>query len=115
MFCPLNIKTDISKSGKMYKEIKKLSDFGKKLELNSSNVFFNIGETSVKSDALGFKEPFEKTFKLVTDEQKLFKYEFNHFNLDENRSKKQQYSDPTTIFKLVVLHFKIMPKKKLTN
>ena len=85
MFCPLNIKTDISKSAKIYKEIKELSDFGKKLESNGSNGFFNIGETSLKSDALGYKEPFEKTFKLVTDKQKLFKYEFNYFNLDENR------------------------------
>ena len=62
MFCPLNIKTDISKSAKIYKEIQELSDFGKKLESNGSNVFFNIGETSLKSDALGYKEPFEKTF-----------------------------------------------------
>ena len=79
MFCPLNIKTDISKSAKIYKEIKELSGFGKKLESNGSNVFFNIGETSLKSDALGYKEPFEKTFKLVTNKQKLFKYEFNYF------------------------------------
>ena len=109
MFFPLNIKPDISKSAKIYKEIKELSDFGKKLESNGSNVFFNIGETSLKSDALGYKEPFEKTFKLVTNKQKLFKYEFNYFK------KKQQYSDATTIFKLAVLHLKIMPKKKLTK
>ena len=52
MFCPLDIKPDISKSAKKYKEIKELSDFGKELESNGGNVFCNI-EISVKSDALG--------------------------------------------------------------
>ena len=42
MFCPLNIKSDISKSAKKCKEIRELSDFRKELELNSSNAFFNI-------------------------------------------------------------------------
>ena len=115
IFGPLSIKTHISKSAQIYKEIKELLDFGKKLESNGSNVFFNIGEISLKSDALGYKEPFEKTFKLVTDKQKLFNYEFDYFNLDENGSKKKQYSDPTTIFKLAALHLKTMPKKKRTK
>ena len=41
---------------KKYKEIKGLSDFGKDLESNSSNVLFNIEEISLTSDALGYKE-----------------------------------------------------------
>ena len=53
------------------KEIKKLSDFRKELESNGSNIFFNIEEISLKSDALK-KDPFEKMFKLVTNKQKLF-------------------------------------------
>ena len=88
MFCPLNIKPDISKSAKKYIEIKELSDFGKELQSNSSTVFFNIDEISLKSDTLSYKEPFEETFKLVTDKQKLFNYEFNYFNLDEKKDKK---------------------------
>ena len=61
-----------------------LSDFGKELESNGSNVSFNIKEILHKSDAAGYKEQlltlvFEKTLKLVTDKQKLFNYEFNCF------------------------------------
>ena len=67
MFCSVDIKPDISKSVNKYKEIKELSDFGKESESNGSNVFFNIREIWLKSDAVGYKEPFEKTFKLVTD------------------------------------------------
>ena len=55
MFCPLDIKPDISKLAK--KEIMELSDFGKELESNGSNVFFNIKEILHKSDAAGYKEP----------------------------------------------------------
>ena len=94
MFCPLDIKPGINKSAKKYKEIKELSHFGKELELNGSNVFFNIEEVSLKSDALGYKELFEKTFKLVTDKQKLFNYEFNYFNLDEDKIKKAAICRP---------------------
>ena len=47
MFCPLDIKPDISKSAKKYKEIKELSDFGEELESKGSNVFFNIEEISL--------------------------------------------------------------------
>ena len=39
VFCPLNIKPDISKSAKKYKEINELSDFGEALESNASNLF----------------------------------------------------------------------------
>ena len=35
----------------------KLSDFGKELESNGSNVSFNIKEILHKSDAAGYKEP----------------------------------------------------------
>ena len=114
MFCSVNIKPDISKSVNKYKEIKELSDFGKESESNGSNVFFNIREIWLKSDAVGYKEPFEKTFKLVTDKQKLFNHEFN-FNLDEKKIKKQQYTDPTTIFKQAAFSLKMTPKKKLTT
>ena len=116
MFCTRDIKPDKSKSGKNYKVIKELSDFGEELELNcSSNVFLNIKEISLVSDAEGLKEPFEKTFKLVKNKQKLFDYEFNYFILDKKRSKKQQYTGPTTIFKQAALHLKIRPKNKLTT
>ena len=40
MICPLDIKPDISKPATKYKEIKELSDFGKELESNDSNIFF---------------------------------------------------------------------------
>ena len=85
MFFPLDIKPDISNSAKKYKGIKELSDFGKELESNGSNVFFNIEEISLKSDTLGYKEPFGKIFKLVTDKQKLFNYEFNFLILTGKR------------------------------
>lgn len=114
MFCTRDIKPDKSKSCKKYKEIKELSDFGEELQLNGSNVFLNIKEISLVSDVEGLEEPFEKTFKLVKDKQKLFDYEFNYFILDKKRSKKQQYTGPTTIFKQAALHLKIRPKKKLT-
>ena len=42
--------------------------------MNGSNVFFNIEEISLVSEE-GYKESFEKTFKLVTDKQKLYDYE----------------------------------------
>ena len=116
MFRPLDIKPDISKSGKKYKEIKELSDFGKELESNGFNLFFNIREISLKSDAVGYKEPFEKkTFKLVTDKQKLFNYKFSYFNLYKKKIKKQQYTYPTSIFKQATLHLTISPKKILTT
>ena len=80
MICLLDIKPDISKWSEIYKEIRELSDFRKELEPNDSNVFFNLKEISLKSDAVGCKELFEKIFKLATDEQKLF-------NLDEKNIK----------------------------
>ena len=60
MFCPLEIKPDISKSVKKYKEIKELSDFGEKLESKVNNVFFNIKEISLVSNILGYRRPDEK-------------------------------------------------------
>ena len=87
MICLLDIKPDISKWSEIYKEIRELSDFRKELEPNDSNVFFNLKEVSLKSDAVGCKELFEKIFKLATDEQKLFNHEFNYFNLDEKNIK----------------------------
>ena len=60
MFCALEIKPDISKSAKKYKEIKELSDFGEKLESKVNNVFFNIKETSLVSNILGHRRPDEK-------------------------------------------------------
>ena len=59
MFCPLDIKPDISKSSKKYKEIKELSDFGEELESKGSCVFFNIEEISLVSGE-GCKEPLKK-------------------------------------------------------
>ena len=35
--------------------------------------------------------------------------------LTEKRSKKQQYADPTTIFKQAALHLRITSKKKLVK
>ena len=40
MICPLDIKPGIIKPAAKYKEIKGLSDFGKELESNDSNIFF---------------------------------------------------------------------------
>ena len=82
MFCPLDIKPDISNSAKKYKEIKELSDFGEELESKGSNVFFNIKEIYLVSNILGHREPDEIIFKLATEKQKLFEFEFDNFNLN---------------------------------
>ena len=98
MFCLLDIKPDISQSAKKYKEIKELSDFGEELGSNGSNVFFNIKEILLVSDALGYREKEEKIFKLATEKQKLCEYEFNYFNLNKKKIKKAAINRP---FKLL--------------
>ena len=60
MFCPFDVKPNISKSAKNYTKIKELSDFREELESDGSNVFFNIEETLLVSNTKGCKEPFEK-------------------------------------------------------
>ena len=115
MFCTHAIKPDIIKSHKKYKEIKELSDFVEELESNGSNVYFNTKEILLIPNSEGYKGPFDKTFNLVTDKQKRYECEFNYCNLEEKRSKKQQYSDPKTIFGQAALHLKVKLKKKLTT
>ena len=115
MFCPLEIKPDIYKSAGKCKEIKELSDLRKELESNGSNIFFNIEQISLKSDALK-KDPFEKMFKLVTNKQKLFNYELNGFNLDEKKIKKAAICRPCNhVQASSALHLTVTPKKKLTT
>lgn len=88
MFCPHAIKPDISKSRKKYKEIKELSAFEEELESNGSNVYFNTKEILLIPNSEGYKGPFDKTFNLVTDKQKLYECEFNYRNLEEKKIKK---------------------------
>ena len=40
------------------------------------------------SNSEGYKEPFDKTFNLVRNKQKLYEYEFNYFNIDEKKIQK---------------------------
>ena len=63
MFCPLDIKPDISKSALIYKEIRELSDFGEELESKGSKVFFNIKDALLISNIKGYREPDKNIFK----------------------------------------------------
>ena len=114
MFCPLDIRPDVTQS-KKYKEIKELSDFGEELKSNGTNIFFNRREISLITDILGYKEREEKIFKLITKKQKLFEYKYNYFNVNKKRIKEAAIYRPYDHLQASGFTFENKAKKETYN